>query len=95
MNRERRIQLVNEIAAQLTASGINVANAGNIGVEPGLAAIDEFMTEYLQLQAALHRVRGIVKNSFNPPTTEVEAAHLKEVIDVLAELVDRVDINVQ
>ena len=88
MNRELRKQLVNKLATQLSNSGIAVAQSGDVGVEPSLAALDEFMTEYLQLQIALGRVKSLVQHCLGP-TREVKTQYLKECVDILTELVDK------
>lgn len=88
MNRQNRKKLVDEIASMLTNSGIRVAEAGNIGVEPGLATMDEFMTEYLHLQTALSRVKEHIQYCLGP-TRDVKTHQLTECLDILTELVDK------
>lgn len=89
MNRAKRIQLVNVLTRQLSDSGIQTAiKDKDIGVSPELAATDEFMTEYLQLQQALQRVRSLVRYSLGP-TRDLKTSHLRECIAILTELVDK------
>lgn len=87
MNREARKRLVQEIAVQLSNSGIRIAQGGDVGVEPGLKSLDEFMTEYLQMQTDLVELKGLIKYCLGP-TRDVKTPKLVRALELVTEMVD-------